>query len=101
MSNKAKPIGPFGFQSHVIRRLTREYGTPNDNGTKKSPISQSVLSYILQGKRAPTPKQAEMLEKVLHDLGYAISKFDMVFAFKPGQPLLSLDRTHNFGGDNE
>ena len=84
---------PRGLQSKLLRRLTRYYGTRNSEGELNSPICQSVLSLILQGKRRATPEQAAMLERVLLEAGYAISKFDMVFAFKQGNPLLNLDKT--------
>lgn len=42
-----------------------------------------------------TKKQATMLERELNELGYAISKFDMVFAFKEGQHILELDKTRD------
>lgn len=90
---REKHIGQHGLQSHILRKLTRMYGVTNPDGTKRSPIRQSVLSSIMQGHRRPTPEQAVMLEEVFHDLGYAISKFDMVFAFVKGRSILELDKT--------
>lgn len=84
-----------GLQSRLLRRLARHYGVRGKDGEKLSPISQPVLSRIVQGYRAPTPQQATMLERELNDLGFAISKFDMIFAFKKGQHLLELDKTRD------
>ena len=93
--DKAKPVGDYGLQAKVLRKLTKYYGEVNAAGEKESPILQGVLSKIMHGHRAPTPKQAIMLERVFAELGYGISKFDMVFAFNPGHSILELDRTHN------
>jgi hypothetical protein len=78
-----------GIQSRILNKLTHHFG----RGAKKSPISQSALSYILTGRRRATPEQATMLEPVLMELGYAITRFDMVFAYEKGKPLLAMDKT--------
>ena len=49
----------------------------------------------MNGRRRPTPEQAVILERILNELGFAISMFDMVFAYKPGQPILALDKTRD------
>jgi hypothetical protein len=92
MKKKKQVVGAFGLQSRILRKLTKLYGKEM-KGEIVSPITQSRLSFILHGKRPPTPAQAVMLERVFADLGYAISKFDMVFAFKPDQSILELDKT--------
>ena len=92
---KAQHVGDYGLQAKILRKLAKYYGEVNAAGEKESPIAQGVLSFIMQGRRAPTPKQAVMLERVFAELGYGISKFDMVFAFNPGHSILELDRTHN------
>ena len=90
-----KEVIERGLQSRLLRRLARHYGVRGKDGEKVSPISQPVLSRIVQGYRAPTPQQATMLERELNELGYAISKFDMVFAFKEGRHILELDKTRD------
>lgn len=90
---RKKSIGQHGLQSKLLRRLTKHYGVEKESGEIVSPISQTVLSFILNGKRPPTPAQAVMLEREFTDLGYAISKFDMVFAFQEGRSILELDKT--------
>ena len=82
-----------GLQAKVLRRLTKHYGKTNENGECVPPMAQARLSNLMAGKRRPTPEQAVMLERVFQELGFAISKFDMVFAYKPGQPILALDKT--------
>lgn len=82
-------VEKYGLQSKLLRKLTRHYGAPGS----PPPISQTSLSFILHGKRRPTPEQAVMLERVFNELGYAISRFDMVFAYKPGRSILELDKT--------
>ena len=42
-----------------------------------------------------------MLETVFFDIGYAISKVDMVFAYPYGKPIITLDRTKEFGEYDE
>lgn len=76
-----------GIQSRILNKLTQNFGKG------KSPMTQSVLSYIMTGRRRATPEQATMLEPVLFELGYSITRFDMVFAYEPGKPLLSMDKT--------
>lgn len=94
MKTKRKNIvGRYGLQSKLLRKLAKHYGVVNASGETVSPISQTVLSFILHGKRPPTPAQAVMLEREFTEMGYAISKFDMVFAFNPGHSILELDRT--------
>ena len=90
---KRRIVGPHGFQARIARRLTRHYGERDANGNLTCPITQSSLSLILHGKRRPTPEQAVMLEREFTEMGYAISKFDMVFAFQKGRSILELDRT--------
>ena len=85
----------YGLQAKVLRRLTKHYGKTNESGKRVPPMAQARLSTLMAGKRRPTPEQAIMLEKVFQELGFAISKFDMVFAYKPGQPILSLDKTRD------
>lgn len=94
MKTKRKNIvGRYGLQSKLLRKLAKHYGVVNASGETVSPISQTVLSFILHGKRPPTPAQAVMLEREFTEMGYAISKFDMVFAFNPGHSILELDKT--------
>ena len=93
MKAKRKIVGSHGFQARIARRLTKHYGTSDANGNTVCPITQSTLSLILHGKRPPTPAQAVMLEREFTELGYAISKFDMVFAFQKGPSILELDKT--------
>jgi hypothetical protein len=83
-----------GIQSRILNKLTQHSG----RGAKKPPMTQSVLSYIMTGRRRATPEQATMLEPVLMELGYAITRFDMVFAYVPGRPLLEMDKTRK--GEN-
>lgn len=93
MKARRKIVGSHGFQARIARRLTKHYGTRDTNGNLVCPITQSTLSLILHGKRRPTPEQAVMLEREFTEMGYAISKFDMVFAFNPGHSILELDKT--------
>lgn len=79
-----------GIQSRILNKLTRRFGK---GAEKKPPFPQSVLSYILTGRRRATPEQATMLEPILLEMGYSITRFDMVFAYKKGEPLLSMDKT--------
>jgi hypothetical protein len=87
---KSEKTRRTGIQSRILNKLTRRFGRGVE---KKPPFPQSVLSYILTGKRRATPEQATMLEPVLIEMGYAITRFDMVFAYKPGEPLLAMDKT--------
>jgi hypothetical protein len=84
-----KQKAPSGLQSKILRKLTKKFGTTE----RPTPICQTVICQIFTGRRRATPEQAVMLEPVLNELGYAISKFDMVFAYVKDQPLLSLDKT--------
>jgi len=86
-------VGEHGLQSRILRKLARLYGLRAEDGTRVSPIRQGCLSDIMHGKRRPTPEQAIMLEAVFHELGYAISKFDMIFAFVKDRSILELDKT--------
>ena len=70
--------GPVGIQTRIA----------NESG-----IARTTINAIFQGKRRPTPEQARALEPLLFAEGYAITRFDMVFGWKKGMPLLSLDKT--------
>ena len=83
----------YGLQAKILRRLTKYYGKTSASGDRVPPMAQARLSTLMAGKRRPTPEQAVMLERVFQELGFAISKFDMVFAYKSGQPILALDKT--------
>lgn len=87
---KQKTVGPLGLQAKIMRKIKKYYTT---EGKKRPPITQPRLSRIVNGLARPTPEQAAMLERVFAELGFAISKFDMVFAFKPGRHILELDKT--------
>lgn len=87
---KQKKVSRPGIQSRILNKLTRRFGKGVE---KKPPFPQSVLSYILTGRRRATPEQATMLEPILMEMGYAITRFDMVFAYKKGEPLLNMDKT--------
>ena len=76
----SRMVAHDGIQSKIVRKLLK-------NGT---PISQPIVSQILAGKRRATPEQATALEPVLHECGFAISKFDIVFEFVQNTPLLLL-----------
>jgi len=75
--------------------MTRYYGKEDASGRTVIPFKQATLSLLMNGRRRPTPEQAVILERILNELGFAISKFDMVFAYKPGQPILALDKTRD------
>ena len=85
----------YGLQAKVLRKLTKHYGKASESGKRIPPMAQARLSNLMAGKRRPTPEQAVMLERVFQELGFAISRFDMVFAYKPGQPILALDKTRD------
>lgn len=68
----AKPAGPHGLQGKLCR---------------KTGISQAVMSYIMTGRRKPTPKQAALLEPLLLKEGYPITRWDMLYC-PDGTPLL-------------
>ena len=88
---------PRGIQSKLLRRLERRFGA----GREKPVIHQSTLSRILRGSCAPTPAQATMLETVFLEIGYAISKIDLVFAYPYGKSILTLDRTKEYNEYDE
>lgn len=88
-------VSHSGIQSRILNKLTKRWGKGTE---RKPPFPQSVLSYIMTGRRRATPEQATMLEPVLMEMGYAITRFDMVFAFEPGKPLLAMDKTRK--GEN-
>jgi DNA-binding transcriptional regulator YdaS (Cro superfamily) len=69
---------PAGVQSRIVRKLAK----------RQTPISQPIVSQILSGKRRATPEQATALEPVLAELGYAISRVDMVFNYQKNRSLL-------------
>lgn len=83
-------VSHSGIQSRILDKLTKRWGK---GAERKPPFPQSVLSYIMTGRRRATPEQATMLEPVLMEMGYAITRFDMVFAYVPGRPLLEMDKT--------
>lgn len=87
---KQKKVRRPGIQSRILNKLTHRFGKGVE---KKPPFPQSVLSYILTGKRRATPEQATMLEPILIEMGYAITRFDMVFGYREGEPLLNMDKT--------
>ena len=92
---KGQVLENYGLQARVLRKLTRYYGKTDKEGRSIPPMAQARLSALMSGKCRPTPEQAVMLERVFQELGFAISKFDMIFAYKPGQPILALDKTRD------
>ena len=82
-----------GLQSKILRKLRKAFGSPE----RENPICQTVLCQIVNGRRRATPEQAVMLEKVFYDMGYAISKFDMVFAYVKDRSIFELDKTRKQG----
>lgn len=87
---KVMPIvTPGHFRVKLYRKLHELFGTPDT----PYPIGRDSIGRILRGEQRATPEQAVMLEPAIRELGYAISKYDMVFSFKRGRELLMLDRS--------